>query len=201
MEDLFHSAVRRTALLNIMNDLKEQSINCFQCKGVCCTFEANSMMITPLESLELYLYLCEQKRWNESLVALLNQIITRYRLDVELQTHKQQIMRKTYTCPFYNEGPKGCSISRKIKPYGCLGFNPLTTNCSGNGGCDIYRDELVAREDMWEATELQVNNFLKERLQLHWSKIDICRGLIDLDKRKDLLDSEFLQDVGRLLEQ
>jgi Fe-S-cluster containining protein len=195
------STERRAPLLGIMSDLMGRSINCFSCSGVCCTFEANSMLVTPLEAAELYQYLESEKRVGAELLSHLESTIKRYRLDVELQTHRNQFMRKTYTCPFYEEGPRGCAVSRTVKPYGCLGFNPTKEGCSGNGGCESYTDRLLERDEKWEIIEQEANLFIAESLSLSWKKIDICRALLNLHEKRDLLDNIFFEGVARQLEQ
>ena len=117
MVQIINSAVRRQNIIMLMDQLSDSDINCFKCSGTCCTFEANSMKITPLEAVELYLFLESKDLLGFELNKILGEVITHYRLDVEIQTHRYQQMRKTYTCPFYSRGSKGCSISPEYKPY------------------------------------------------------------------------------------
>lgn len=183
-----------------MQSLSSQEINCFNCEGICCSFQANSMQVTPLQTLDLYIFLQSENRWNLSLKKTLNEVIEYYRLSIEIQTHRSQQMRKTYTCPFYSPGGKGCSISPLYKPYGCLGFNPNRKNCIGQGGCGSNIEELSIREDEWGNIEQVTNDFIQKQLNLSWKKIDIPRALIDLFNREDRLSNEFFEDVTHQLE-
>jgi hypothetical protein len=159
------------------------------------------MQLTPLEAVELYYYLAQQDRWDRQLREQLQQCIKKYRLNIELQTHRGQQMRKTYTCPFFQEGSKGCTISRAKKPYGCLGFNPTRIGCSGEGGCSSSLDLLEQREKEFKKQEDLANTYICERLTLSWKKLDIPRALLAIDEKIKLSDNQFFVDVARLLEQ
>ncbi len=198
---MFNSTIRRKSLLELMQELEQRGINCYSCQGDCCSFIANSIQVTPLEALELFYFLSREQRWNSELWDQLKRVVHRYRLDVELRTKHKQIMRKTYTCPFYSPGKQGCSIAIEFKPYGCLGFNPLYQNCTGDGGCKSYIDVLKKREADWIIIEDQVNNFVKEQLELDWDKLDISRALLQIKQKENLISSEFLLDVAHKLEQ
>ena len=75
---------RRLKVIDKMADLGSSGANCFSCTGVCCTFVGNSMMVTPLEALELVYYLHDKGEWNESLLERLNETISIFRLDREV---------------------------------------------------------------------------------------------------------------------
>ena len=50
---------RRKILINAMTDFESQGVSCVGCSGTCCTYEANSMMVSPLEAVELHIYLSQ----------------------------------------------------------------------------------------------------------------------------------------------
>ncbi|MFI5390895.1 MAG: hypothetical protein ACHQYQ_05990, partial [Bacteriovoracales bacterium] len=68
--------------------------------------------------------------------------IEEYRLDYEIPTTRGIPLRRTYTCPFFEPGPKGCSIDSRSKPYGCLAFNPTEKNSKGGGSCSSNKEIL-----------------------------------------------------------
>lgn len=138
---------RRTALISEMSRLEEIGSTCFSCSGLCCTFVANSMQTTPVETLDLYLFLWEENRWNQNTIDRLRETVRRNRLDQPVPGDgRRQFSRRTYTCPFYNEGPKGCSISRAAKPYGCLAFNPRRPGVVEGGDCESNQELLAGLE-------------------------------------------------------
>ncbi|MDA3873516.1 MAG: hypothetical protein PF795_06115, partial [Kiritimatiellae bacterium] len=128
-------ATRRAALLAAMREQADQGSHCGSCSGVCCTFLANSMQITPLEARDMRDSLMQQGRWTRELFEQLADTVTRFRLDRELGDGRRSLLRRTYTCPFYQSGPTGCSISPTHKPYGCLAFNPRKPDLTAGGDC------------------------------------------------------------------
>ena len=72
---------RRSQVIEKMKEITSAGANCFSCSGVCCTFVGNSMMVTPIEAIELVHFLNEQGRWNNELLEKLNETILIYRLD------------------------------------------------------------------------------------------------------------------------
>ena len=107
---------RRQLILNEMGILKKKEINCHQCRGPCCTYESNSMQITILESLDIINFLNAENRISPDLFIQLNENISTFRLDQIVGTGKSSL-RKTYTCPFFSNEAKGCSISRNSKEF------------------------------------------------------------------------------------
>jgi Fe-S-cluster containining protein len=130
----------------------EKGFHCGACSGVCCTFVANSMKITPVETRDLRRWLEDQNRWNEDTLDALRETIQRFRLDQETGDGRRAL-RKTYTCPFYRPGPKGCSISRHHKPYGCLAFNARAKDQTEGGNCASDQELLASQETEAEAAE------------------------------------------------
>jgi Fe-S-cluster containining protein len=132
---------RRKNLIEEMERLKSLGINCQGCLGTCCTSVANSMLITPIEAQDILLFLKTTGKKTEELKNKLNECVEKYRLNYEISTTRGIPIRRTYTCPFYEPGPKGCSIDQYFKPYGCLGFNPKVPNSSGNN-CSSNKEIL-----------------------------------------------------------
>ncbi len=139
---------RRQILINEMERLKGQGINCQNCLGICCTSSSNSMLITPVEANDIKDFLKSKSRWNEELKKKLEDCVKKYRLDYEIPTTRGLSFRRTYTCPFFEPGPKGCTIELENKPYGCLAFNPKIQKSSG-GTCSSNKEilEQLALED------------------------------------------------------
>ena len=120
--------VRRNLLIKAMNALNDEKINCYSCIGLCCTFESNSMQVTPQEALDVVVLLEKQNRINQELIEMLKENIKKYRLDKEISTGKNSTFRRYYTCPFYKPGERGCTLTKEDKPYGCLGYNSKKEN-------------------------------------------------------------------------
>jgi len=170
---------RRSLLITAMADLEGKKVHCMNCSGTCCTFVANSMQITPLEALEILEGLNLNREQADELIGKLEETITHYRLDQELATGKKGIssLRRTYTCPFFTPGPKGCSLSRSIKPYGCLAFNPKLEDDNGSA-CASDIPLLEQRENENSSFELEANKKISEAYKLSWSKMDLPRALL-----------------------
>lgn len=172
---------RRQSLITEMAGLTDQKIHCFNCSGTCCTFSANSMQITPIEAFEIIISLEIKNEDLSEIKAKLKKIILDYRLDHEifLGKKKNSLLRKTYTCPFFVAGPKGCTIKKDLKPYGCLGFNPRIEDDNG-GQCLSNIELLENREETERDNEALANTFLKRELQLEWEKIEIPKAVLIL---------------------
>lgn len=170
---------RRSLLIEAMASLEGKEIHCFQCSGTCCTSVANSMQITPLETLEIIEGLIGANADLKEVELKLKVTIEQYRLDYELSTGKKGIkqLRRTYTCPFYSPGPKGCALSRSIKPYGCLAFNPKMTGDNGST-CSSMIELLETRERDHQSFEDIANQKIREAYQIDWEKLDLPRALL-----------------------
>lgn len=155
---------RRATLIQEMQRLGAAGKHCAACSGICCTFLANSMQITPVEAVDLRDWLNAQGRWDADLRNELRDCITKFRLNVDLGDGRRSL-RKTYTCPFYRPGPKGCSISPEYKPYGCLAFNAREPGLTEGGNCasDQFLLETRAAASL---SETHQNQSLKD--QHHW---------------------------------
>lgn len=170
---------RRDILIQKMGALIEKKINCFSCSGLCCTFVSNSMQTDPIQTLELYKFLLERDRINEGLITELQDVIRNNRLDNEISTGKGSTFRRTYTCPFYKKGEKGCTISPSHKPYGCLSFNARSPNAIEGSDCGPDFEQLKKREIKHEMKEQLANNFLKEEMTLYWDKKPMPVALLE----------------------
>ena len=169
---------RREIIISEMDALAKTGLSCQSCEGFCCTFSYNSMQVTPLEALDTYSFLKNNNMINEELIESLKSCIKAYRLDVEISLGKSGEFRRHYTCPFYNAGPKGCSISRKSKPYGCLGFNALEENVSVEGKCTSNLEVLRKREQVLD--EKAINDEVKSILGLYWDKKNYPVAVLNL---------------------
>ena len=131
---------RRYALLQEMQVGEAKGIDCSRCAGTCCTFVANSMRVTPLETYDLWLFLKRSNRWNSATRQQLLHTVDRFRLSQPIPGNgRRRYGRRTYTCSFFNNQVKGCSIAPEYKPYGCLGFNPNIPAQLNGGDCGLQR--------------------------------------------------------------
>jgi len=179
-QDLPNARKRREVLVNEMAKLESNAKDCASCTGLCCTFIANSMHTDPIQTLEIYRDLVEKGLFNEDLVSSLKETVQNNRLDNELSTGKNSTFRRTYTCTFLTKGPEGCGLSRSVKPYGCLGFNPDQIEAQGEGQCSSNIDLLKQREHQFESLEEQVNGLIKEKLALTWNKLPMPVALLEI---------------------
>jgi hypothetical protein len=155
--------------------------HCGSCSGVCCTFVANSMQTTPLETWEIYVYLRDHRRLNAALRDQLLANIKRYRLDVQPPGDgRRSFMRRTYTCPFFMNGPLGCSLPPEVKPYGCLGFNPRSAGLTEGGDCASDQELLEARDQAFAVDEAERNQALTQHYGLDWEKRPMPWALLTL---------------------
>ncbi len=171
-------ATRRASLIADMQARAELGHHCAACSGICCTFVANSMCITPLETRDLRQFLEREGRWTPALLTELRETVRRFRLDQDVGDGRRNL-RRTYTCPFYHPGPKGCSISRQHKPYGCLAFNPRTGGQTEGGNCVSDQGLLSSLENRNETRE-------NAQLQAAWrwpaAKLAIPLALLHTDE-------------------
>lgn len=139
----------RRHLLDEMAALQEQGIHCGACPGHCCTFQGNSVQITPEEALDLMGWLRSKGRWNRQLEQRLQEVCDQYRLlSPPPGDGRRTFSRRTYTCPFY-EGERDtlrCTIDPQVKPWGCLAFNPGRAGESSGESC-ASRQDLLRRID------------------------------------------------------
>ena len=162
-----------------MDSLKDHAINCHTCVGTCCTFQSNSMKITPIEAIDLIQFLKEKNRINNSLLDTLKTTVKEFRLNYSLSTGRNGLLRRTYTCPFFKGCEKGCSIDPEYKPYGCLAFNPNESGITNGMNCRSDPDLLEKRE-INNSEENAINQEIIKRYHLHWQKESIPQALLDL---------------------
>lgn len=170
---------RRAPLIQEMHRLQAQGHHCAACTGVCCTFVANSMQITPVEALDLRDWLITQNRWDSSLKADLQACVKKFRLDQDVSDGHRSL-RRTYTCPFYSPGPKGCSIAPEHKPYGCLAFNARAPNLTHGGNCasdQALLEQLSTRNALEQTRNLELKaefGWLTDKAPLPVALLQIC---------------------------
>ncbi len=170
---------RRNLLLKAMTGLEDNNISCKDCTGKCCTFHANSMRMTALETEDLYQYLVTNDQWNQDLVKRLEACIVEYRLDKDIPTKGGTSFRRTYTCPFFKHESLGCPLPPEVKPYGCLAFNALGSGVEDGENCSSDLELLESRESIEETNE---NLLLKEKHGFYWDKLPIPMALLERDK-------------------
>lgn len=170
---------RRHSINSKMLEINSQGFNCQSCSGMCCTYQNNSMMVDPLQALELVAYL-EENNLIEKYKTKILESIREYRLDREISVGKSKQLRRYYTCPFFMDQSCGCPISTGSKPYGCLAFNPLEKNVSIEGKCSSDIKLLEQRDKYFSEIENLVNNFLKEELELYWDKKNMPVAVIEI---------------------
>ena len=172
-------AKRRQNLIDRMESLEAQGFGCKGCSGTCCTYEANSMMVTPLEAFELLIYLRRNDLLNLELKEKISGTVSQYRLDHQFGNGKRSYLRRTYTCPFFNHQELGCPLPRDIKPYGCLAFNAHHETEKAGLHCHSEQTILLAREDV-DKNEGILNQKLKDKFQLIWDKSPLPTALINI---------------------
>ena len=176
-------ATSRRKSLNIeMQNLENSGKHCLKCPGHCCTFEHNSMLIDPLQALELYVYL-EKNQMLEKSLSRLKENINQFRLDKEFLLGRGKELRRYYTCPFFKHESCGCPIAPEFKPYGCLAFNPFKSNVELPGSCESNISLLESRNQKFESFEIEANIFLKNRLHIYWDKKPIPVAILELHRQ------------------
>lgn len=173
--------IRREYLNKEMKSLELQGKDCSNCPGHCCTFEHNSMLIDPLQALELYAYL-EKNKMIDSTLDKLRHNIVQFRLDKDFLLGRGKQLRRYYTCPFFKHQACGCPIDPNSKPYGCLAFNPQVENVKEAGHCVSNTSLLENRSQEFKSYEVEANRLLKHKLKLYWDKKPIPVALIEVDK-------------------
>ena len=174
---------RRDLINKEMSELMRKGNDCSKCVGHCCTFEHNSMQVSPLEALDTYKFLEENGRITTDLISDLEQCVEHYRLDKETMGMGNRIFRRYYTCPFYKAHSLGCSLDRRSKPYGCLAFNPNTINVSEPGHCSSQINSLERQHQYWGEEEEKINESLRAELNIHWKKTSLPSALLYLIKK------------------
>jgi hypothetical protein len=170
---------RREVLIERMNELEAVGMGCIGCQGNCCTYEANSMMLTPLEAVELMNYLKENNLATLELKNKMLETVAKYRLEHPPGNGRRSYLRKTYTCPFFNHMELGCPLPREIKPYGCLAFDSHHVELKASEHCYSEKD-LLEKRDALHPEEKEMNEKLKKDLNLFWDKTPLPNALLEL---------------------
>ena len=170
---------RRELLISRMSELEGETLSCKNCPGTCCTFEANSMLITPLEALELINYLKNKNLLHDELKRRLHEVIIQYRLEPKFDNIKRSYLRKTYTCPFFSHNEFGCPLPKEVKPYGCLAFNAHHKELKASEFCYSESDLLTKREIL-HPEEQTLNDKIKTQLNLFWEKSPIPNAILEI---------------------
>lgn len=158
-------------------------VSCLGCSGTCCTYEANSMMVTPVEAWDLFQYLTENNLLSEELKVKCEETVKKFRLDQMVSTGKRSFLRRTYTCPFFNHTELGCPLPREVKPYGCLAFNTHHEVIKTAEFCFSDRELLQDREKL-DALEKDMNEKIALEFGLSWEKTPLPIALLDFWKKK-----------------
>jgi hypothetical protein len=176
----------RQELVALMNNLEEQGVTCAQCeKANCCTFERNSMMVTPLETVELYYFLKKNNKWNNEMIDTLKQTVAHYRLDKEMPSDgKRLFARRSYSCPFLSQGPLACGVDPMSKPYGCLAFNATTRGAVDDANCNSDQSVLEELNNKYQSQLKELNQSIIEKFKLEQHKKSIPVALLDIDDLK-----------------
>ena len=162
-----------------MNSLEAKGMGCIGCSGTCCTFEANSMMLTPLEAVELMTYLKENSLLTKDLKIKLEQNVATYRLEPKYSGARRSYLRKTYTCPFFGHMELGCPLPREIKPYGCLAFDSHHAELKASEHCYSEKELLEKRQEL-HPEEKELNEKAVAQYGILWEKSPIPNALLDL---------------------
>ncbi len=152
-----------------MTQLESRGLSCLGCTGVCCTDVANSMMVTPIEIVDLFSYLLKSKADLQSLNEKMMVSVIKYKLDIlPPGIKKKSQFRRTYTCPFFLGSEFGCPLPRDIKPYGCLGFNRQKNENNIDNDCWSKKEILESQSKA--NNEAELNIWIKTELNLDWDK-------------------------------
>ena len=167
---------RRDLLIEHMNDLESRGMGCIGCPGTCCTFEANSMLMTPIEAFELMDYLSKNSLKTPELKTKLEDVVKKYRLEPKFG---KSYLRKTYTCPFFGHAELGCPLPREVKPFGCLAFDSHHIELKASEHCYSEIELLKERENR-HPEEGQLNDEIRRKFNLFWEKAPIPNALLEL---------------------
>ena len=166
---------RRHLLLERMANLESQGVDCSQCRGTCCTFEANSMQATPQEALDIYFYLRDNQLFHKDLIAKLLETIRDYRLDAPAPSDgRRNFSRRTYTCPFLTRAPLACSIPKEVKPYGCLGFN--ASNKGEKVGTSCSSDQKLLQDHDASLSKETLEDFWWDKLPMPVALLEVAKA-------------------------
>jgi hypothetical protein len=170
---------RREILIDHMVSLEKHGMGCSGCEGTCCTFQANSMLMTPLEAKELFDYLKNENFLTSEFKQNLQETIKKYRLEPKFFNERKSYLRKTYTCPFFGHKELGCPLPREIKPYGCLAFDSHHSELKASEHC-YSETELLKRREELHPEENDLNEKLRLKYHIQWEKSPIPNAILEL---------------------
>ena len=179
-------AKRRKLLLDEMDQSREKKISCIGCSAPCCTFLKNSMQISPLEAMDIYLDLNRKGLWTRGLELRLEETIKTFRLNILIPTARTGFLRRNYTCPFFSNTELGCQLDPIVKPYGCLGFNPTVAGKIEGESC-FSNVELMEKREQLDLEEKAISDRIRDLLKLSWKKETIPQALLDIHRNRQVL--------------
>ncbi|MEH0860359.1 hypothetical protein [Halobacteriovorax sp. DPLXC-1] len=177
---LAEAKTRRALLSEQMYDNEKKGLDCMNCTGRCCTYEANSMQMTSIEALEAMAALEEKDLLNQETRRRLEDCISEFRLDKYIQIGAGEFFRKSYTCPFYFYPSFGCGLGVDHKPYGCIAFNPCEPGQSEGGNCQSDLDIQEKRNLQFEESEDLADKYLFEKFDISPLKEPIPIKLLEI---------------------
>jgi hypothetical protein len=176
---------RRKILIDRMEELARQGQDCQNCAGTCCTFEANSMMVTPLEAWEIFEFLKSSDLLDQNLKEKIFKTIKEFRLDQSTGNGKRSFIRRTYTCPFFHHRELGCALPKEVKPYGCLAFNAHHETIKAKEFCYSEKKLLMERDELFSKQEEMENERVKNQYKIYWDKLPLPVALVDFFNADD----------------
>lgn len=169
----------RDKIIQVMSKMEQQGVHCIQCDHCqCCTYTSNSMMITRIEAYEIVLSLMNDVLWDEKLFERLGATIEQFQLKNFQVAGSRKLIRKYYTCPFLLAGPRGCALSRKVKPYGCLAFNAVDSDSYKKLNCQSDLTLLTELDSNFGQQLKSQNTFLEAKLSWYMDKMPIPNALL-----------------------
>lgn len=130
-----------------MRQLAAQGKTCSSCSGTCCTFVANSMLVTHDEAIALVADLKQKNLLTPDLLAACTNSIKRFSLDRPTPgTGNRNLLRRNYTCPLFQHKSNGCPLDPEAKPFGCLAFNPTVAGETEGRSCGSDKQSLEQTE-------------------------------------------------------
>lgn len=181
---------RRENLIEAMEENEASGKDCLSCEGTCCTFQANSMKVTPSETLDLVVDMFNKGRWNKEWKTKLENQVRSDRLGDDVPTDgRRDLIRRTYTCPFFKtDGSFGCSVERWKKPYGCLAFNPNEEKQTQGGNCSSHTDLLESHARDFHSYHEELDSILSKEYGISPSKTDLPSAILRFfDKNAEML--------------
>ncbi len=147
----------RNELLQEMSELNLRGVNCFHCRGTCCLKSRNSMGVTLYEGVEVFKNLL-LKFDISTLESKVQEAIQKFRLDHPIYI-KNKLFRKTYDCPLFelNGVKTGCPLDKETKPFGCLAYNPRSSQIQDGEDCYLREDLLESTHQNIEKNIVQLN--------------------------------------------